>query len=209
MDQKTQIEELAIKPTIRVGTDNFQTLLLKSNVFVDKSLLIKEIIEDSGDVILITRPRRWGKSLNMDMIQRFLEIETDKKGNKLPQDQRLNHKLFLGGQVDLGFADGSTELLKKLKIANHPNIISKYLGQFPVIKINFKDVRGNSYKEIVNLKSFLDGSFGLSIWDHHIQYLYLLPPIAFKRSGRFCRSKYSSCNPKCVSKPAKPCKLIS
>ncbi len=73
MDQKTHEKEQEIKPTIIVGTDDFKTLRLKSNIFVDKSVLIKEIIEDSGAVILITRPRRWGKSFNMDMMQRFLE----------------------------------------------------------------------------------------------------------------------------------------
>ena len=148
MEQNNKIQEPNIKPTIIVGTDDFQKLLFKSNVFVDKSLLIKDVIEDSGDVILIARPRRWGKSLNMDMIKRFLEIEVDKGGNRLSDDRRVNDKLFLGGEVDLGFADGSMKSLKKLKIAEHPNIITKYLGEFPVIKVNFKDVRGNSYEEI-------------------------------------------------------------
>ena len=148
MDQKTHEKELEIKPRIIVGTDDFKTLRLKSNVFVDKSVLIKEIIEDSGTVILITRPRRWGKSLNMDMIQRFLEIEVDKQGNSLPYDMRVNDKLFLGGEVDLGLGSKRKEKLKKLKIAEYNNLTEEYLGQFPVIKINFKDVRGNSYKEI-------------------------------------------------------------
>ena len=42
---------------IRTGTDDFKTLLLNSDVFVDKSLMVKELLEDSGEVILITRPR--------------------------------------------------------------------------------------------------------------------------------------------------------
>lgn len=65
---------------MRTGTDDFKTLLLNSDVFVDKSLMIKELLEDSGEVILITRPRRWGKSLNMDMLRKFFEIEVDAKG---------------------------------------------------------------------------------------------------------------------------------
>ena len=84
------------QPRILTGTDDFKTLLLKSEVFVDKSLLIKEVIEDSASVILITRPRRWGKSLNMDMIEKFLAIEVDQQGNPLPQEQRINNKLFIG-----------------------------------------------------------------------------------------------------------------
>lgn len=61
-----------IPPRMRIGTDDFETLLLNSDIFVDKSLMIKELLEDSGEVILITRPRRWGKSLNMNMLQKFL-----------------------------------------------------------------------------------------------------------------------------------------
>ena len=78
-------------PKILVGSDDFKKLLLGSTLFVDKSLLIKDVLEDSGEVILITRPRRWGKSLNMDMVRRFLEIEVDHQGNPLPQEQSVNY----------------------------------------------------------------------------------------------------------------------
>ena len=86
-----------------VGTDDFYDLLINSDIFVDKSLMIKELLEDSGKVTLITRPRRWGKSLNMDMVRRFFEIEVDEQGRVLPQEQKMNYKLFSGGEVDLGF----------------------------------------------------------------------------------------------------------
>ena len=105
------------KPKIYVGTDSFAKLLLESNVFVDKSLFIQEFLEESGgDVVLIARPRRWGKSLNMDMLRCFLEIEVDERGVPLPQGQCLNHKLFAGGEVDLGLGD--TKILEPLKISN-------------------------------------------------------------------------------------------
>ena len=84
----------------KIGTDDFAKLLLESTVFVDKTLLIKEFLEDHGDVVLLTRPRRWGKSLNMDMLGHFLEIEVDEQGVPLPQEDSLNHKLFAGGEVD-------------------------------------------------------------------------------------------------------------
>ena len=72
---------MSIQSLKRVGTDSFAELLLTNNVFVDKSMFIKEFLEESGDkVVLITRPRRWGKSLNMDMLQRFLSIEVDDQG---------------------------------------------------------------------------------------------------------------------------------
>lgn len=132
------------QPKILTGTDDFKKLLLNSDVFVDKSLFIQEIIENSGEVILITRPRRWGKSLNMDMLKRFLEIEVDTQGDLLPPKQRINNKLFIGGPVDLGF--GETKTLKPLKIVNQSVI--KRQGQFPVIAVNFKQIKAGNYQEI-------------------------------------------------------------
>ncbi|MCC8399732.1 MAG: ATP-binding protein [Rickettsia endosymbiont of Platyusa sonomae] len=141
-EEKNNVDD---QPTMLVGTDDFKKLLLKSDIFVDKSLMIKELLDDSGDVILITRPRRWGKSLNMDMVRRFFEIEVDEYGNPLPQEQRVNHKLFSGGEVDLGFDE--TKQLKPLKISAYPNILKRQ-GQFPVIFITFKSVEGSSYHDI-------------------------------------------------------------
>ncbi len=134
-------------PRMLVGTDEFYDLVVNSDVFVDKSLMIMEILQDSGKVILITRPRRWGKSLNMNMLQKFFEIEVDEDGRPLPNEQKLNNKLFWGGTVDLGFDE--TKELKPLKISSIANAIKRQ-GQFPVISINFKDVKGSDYQEIEN-----------------------------------------------------------
>ena len=90
---------------ILVGSSSFNKLVLNSDLFVDKSLFIKEFIENSGDVLLITRPRRWGKSLNMDMLKSFLEIEVDVNGNRIEAKDCRNRKLFFGGDVDLDFGE--------------------------------------------------------------------------------------------------------
>ncbi|WP_341750067.1 AAA family ATPase [Candidatus Tisiphia endosymbiont of Sialis lutaria] len=144
--QKTKVIQGNSKPPrMRTGTDDFKTLLLNSDVFVDKSLMIKELLEDSGDVTLITRPRRWGKSLNMNMLQKFFEIEVDERGTPLPPEQKINNKLFTGGTVDLGFDE--TKELKPLKIVSDASSMKRH-GQFPVILLNLKDVKGSSYQEI-------------------------------------------------------------
>ncbi|MCC8399061.1 MAG: ATP-binding protein [Rickettsia endosymbiont of Platyusa sonomae] len=147
IEEKNKIDA-NYQPTMLVGTDDFKKLLLNSNVFVDKSLMLKELLADGGDVVLITRPRRWGKSLNMDMVRKFLEVEVDDQGKSLPQEQRVNYKLFAGGEVDLGLASGIKKLLKPLKISKYPDIILDYQGQFPVILITFKNIKGSSYQEI-------------------------------------------------------------
>ncbi|WP_341757472.1 AAA family ATPase [Candidatus Tisiphia endosymbiont of Ditula angustiorana] len=150
-DQNTTNQDIYMEnntpPRMRTGTDDFKTLLLNSDVFVDKSLMVKELLEDSGDVILITRPRRWGKSLNMDMLWKFFEIEVDERGKALPLEQKVNNKLFTGGIIDLGFDE--TKELKPLKIASDVSSMKRQ-GQFPVILLNLKDVKGGSYQEIEN-----------------------------------------------------------
>ncbi|MCC8416089.1 MAG: ATP-binding protein [Rickettsia endosymbiont of Gnoriste bilineata] len=154
MTEETNKIDANYQPTMLVGTDDFKKLLLNSNVFVDKSLMIKELLVNTGDVTFITRPRRWGKSLNMDMVRRFFEIEVDEQGMPLPQEQRVNYKLFSGGEVDLGLASGRKKLLKPLKISEYPDILLDYQSQFPVIIISFKGVRGSSYEEIESKISY-------------------------------------------------------
>ncbi len=139
----------SIQPEICTGTDRFDKLLLESDLFVDKSLFIKEFLERGNEVSLITRPRRWGKSLNMDMLKRFLTIEVDDQGKPLPQEQSLNRKLFVGGEVVIRPKTGKVKQLFPLKIAQQcPDLISDYQGEYPVISIGFKDVKGSSYQAI-------------------------------------------------------------
>jgi len=149
-----------LKPQTAIGVSEFKKLVLNSTVFVDKSLLIKDFLEDSGETLLMTFPRRWGKSINKDMIKKFLSVEVNKEGELLPREERENHKLFLGGEIDLGLASGRTKLLNKLKIAEHQGIILDRQGQFPVVDVDFKNTKGNSYEEILNrVKTVLHKSF--------------------------------------------------
>ena len=119
-------------------------------MFVDKSMFIKEFLKArSGEVVLITRPRRWGKSLNMDMLKRFLAIEVDEQGAPLPQEESLNHKLFVGGEVLIKPHTGKVKQLAPLKIAQQcPELVTEYQGQYPVISLGLKDVTGSDYQEI-------------------------------------------------------------
>ena len=64
-----------------IGAQSFINLVTESNVFADKTLFIERIINLDDIYTLITRPRRWGKSLNLDMIKTFLEARIDENGN--------------------------------------------------------------------------------------------------------------------------------
>ena len=84
-----------------IGSNDFKNLV-KSGQYVDKSLFIKDVINDEFQVPLITRPRRWGKSSNISMLKTFLEIEIDEHGNELAEAQKVNPAYFQGGEICVG-----------------------------------------------------------------------------------------------------------
>lgn len=99
-----------------VGIENFEEFQRENFYYADKTLFIKELLENWGKVNLFTRPRRFGKSLNMSMIKCFFEVGCERT-------------LFNG-----------------LKIMREKELCEKYMGQFPVIFISLKGVDGLNYK---------------------------------------------------------------
>lgn len=99
-----------------IGIDNFEKLVTRGYYFIDKSMLIKEILDKKGDVNLFTRPRRFGKTLNMSMLQYFFEDTRDDKGGKLD-----NSYLFDG-----------------LRIMEAGEQYLAHMGQYPVINLTLK-----------------------------------------------------------------------
>ena len=107
-----------VKP-LPVGLDNFEKLVTRGYYLVDKTLFIKELLDKKGDVNLFTRPRRFGKTLNMSMLQYFLEDARTQDGIK--KDYSL---LFQG-----------------LKIMRAGKQYLSHMGQYPVISLSFKAAR--------------------------------------------------------------------
>ena len=70
------------KKKISIGVEDFKEIIDKDGYFVDKTLMIKELIESNAKVTLFTRPRRFGKTLNQFMIRRFFEDEITEKAKK-------------------------------------------------------------------------------------------------------------------------------
>ena len=99
-----------------IGVEDFKRLVDNEYYFVDKTLMIKELLENKETVNLFTRPRRFGKTLNMSMLQRFFEAT-----------EKSNAYLFDG-----------------LKIAAYPEYMA-YQGQYPVISISLKSMKQASY----------------------------------------------------------------
>ena len=101
------------------GVSDFKKLVEGNYKFIDKTLFIKDIIYDGGEVIVITRPRRFGKTLNLSMLYYFLKHQDkEKKG---------------------------VNLFKDLEISKHKEFCQKHQHQYPVIFITFKGVK-NIYR---------------------------------------------------------------
>ena len=100
-----------------IGIENFKKIRTEEYYYVDKTDVIRQILEDGCFVTLFTRPRRFGKSLNMSMLRNFFEIGT-------------NSALFSG-----------------LSIAENHELCQNYMGKFPVVSISLKGVNARSYKD--------------------------------------------------------------
>lgn len=143
------------KNNIYIGSNSFEELIQKSTIFVDKTLFIKDFVESNYQVILITYPRRWGKSTNINMIKTFLEIELHKESQKRYEDKKQapNYNLFQGKIIS---EDKNGRLITKGKIEQALNIakptykefVENNQGEYPVILIDFKDVSGKNYKHL-------------------------------------------------------------
>ena len=70
-----------------IGVDNFENLITKGYYFIDKTLFIRDLLDMKGEVNLFTRPRRFGKTLNMSMLRYFFEFGED------------NNRMFVGTKI--------------------------------------------------------------------------------------------------------------
>ena len=106
---------------IGIGESDFRGLITRDNYYIDKTMYIKDIIDNQSRVILITRPRRFGKTLNMSMLKYYFDCR----------------------QKD------SKELFKGLKIMSQEEKYTSKLGAYPVIYLTLKDVAENTYENML------------------------------------------------------------
>ena len=138
---------------IAVNEDYFYNLVNKFDVYVDKTLFIKEVLDSSEKAMLITYPRRWGKTLNLDMLKVFFQIENINYNKNKEKDESFFYGLipdFFKAEV----ADESTSKNKKLFTDHNLKITQvsngqymQYQGSYPVIFITLKDIKDNSVKK--------------------------------------------------------------
>ena len=106
------------KKAVPVGIEDFKELIQDEYYYADKTLLIDEMLMNKSKVTLFTRPRRFGKTLNMSMLRYFFDVK----------DKEENKKLF-----------------ENLKIYNSEYMVEQ--GKYPVIFISLKDLKGNTWEE--------------------------------------------------------------
>ena len=106
------------KLSIPVGISNFEKIRNGGFYYIDKTGLIAELVRSSAEVTLITRPRRFGKTLGMSMLESFFDIRKDSK------------KLFDG-----------------LEISHQKNLCEKWMNQWPVVFLSLKNVDGIHFSE--------------------------------------------------------------
>ncbi len=106
---------------IGIGESDFRRLRLRNNYYIDKTMYIKDIIDNQARVILITRPRRFGKTLNMSMLRYFFDCDIK----------------------------SSKELFEGLKIMEQEEKYTSKLGAYPCIYMTLKDVSVLSYERMI------------------------------------------------------------
>ncbi len=100
-----------------VGIEDFAEIRRNEYYYVDKTQLIEQVLDRRNKVTLFTRPRRFGKTLNMSMLRYFFEIGTDVK------------------------------LFEELFIAQNHELCEKYMGKYPVVSISLKSINADSYSK--------------------------------------------------------------
>ncbi|MCD8057040.1 MAG: ATP-binding protein [Bacteroides fragilis] len=120
-----------IKKKLPVGVDGFEKLRRDNFYYIDKTGMIRDLLQSWGEVNLFTRPRRFGKSLNMSMLKAFFEIGTD------------------------------ASLFDGLEISKETALCDQYMGQFPVISISLKNVDGADYEMARSMMSAVIGTEAL------------------------------------------------
>lgn len=109
------------KKKLPIGIENFEKIQLGEFYYVDKTNLIKELLENYAEVTLFTRPRRFGKTLNMSMLRSFFDL------------------------------NGNYEIFRNLRITQETEVCEEYMGKYPVISISLKGINAQTYENALEM----------------------------------------------------------
>ena len=118
---------------VSVGRESFSTIIDGNFYYVDKTRFLRPVLTSDSQVLLFTRPRRFGKTLTMNMFHEFLNLSPDNPGDTSRQER----------------------LFKGLDVMKDPEIVHDYMGQYPVVFMTLKSVSGESFEEAVEALAVL------------------------------------------------------
>lgn len=108
-----------------IGVENFEKFYTENLYYVDKTLLIKELLDQKADVNLFTRPRRFGKTLTISMLKYFFEDSYDWEGNKVDYQHLFEDKAIMSSG----------------------EVYTRHMGQYPVISLSLKGGKQAAFED--------------------------------------------------------------
>mgnify|MGYP003092323521 FL=1 len=113
-----EVEEMRDKKPLPIGIDDFKTIIEEDYYYVDKTKMIESLLDDSAGVTLFTRPRRFGKTLNMSMLNYFFNLKNKEENRKLFENLYISKSKYMNQQ-----------------------------GEYPVIYLSFKDIKALNWEK--------------------------------------------------------------
>lgn len=113
-----EVEEMRDKKTLPIGIDDFKTIIEEDYYYADKTEMIESLLDDGAGVTLFTRPRRFGKTLNMSMLNYFFNLKNREENRKLFENLHISKSKYMNQQ-----------------------------GEYPVIYLSFKDIKALNWEK--------------------------------------------------------------
>ena len=113
-----EVEEMRDKKPLPIGIDDFKTIIEEDYYYADKTKMIENLLDDGAGVTLFTRPRRFGKTLNMSMLNYFFNLKNKEENRKLFENLYISKSKYMNQQ-----------------------------GEYPVIYLSFKDIKALNWEK--------------------------------------------------------------
>ena len=123
-----EVEEMRDKKPLPIGIDDFKTIIEEDYYYADKTKMIESLLDDGAGVTLFTRPRRFGKTLNMSMLNYFFNLKNKEENRKLFENLYISKSKYMNQQ-----------------------------GEYPVIYLSFKDIKALNWEKCYYLTRRLIG----------------------------------------------------
>ena len=123
-----EVEEMRDKKPLPIGIDDFKTIIEADYYYADKTKMIESLLDDGAGVTLFTRPRRFGKTLNMSMLNYFFNLKNKEENRKLFENLYISKSKYMNQQ-----------------------------GEYPVIYLSFKDIKALNWEKCYYLTRRLIG----------------------------------------------------